>query len=248
MHIETILNRLGFSKNETKIYLAALELPAASAQAIAKEATLPRTTAYTVLEKLARRGLVAKTLFRGKTRFIAEPPHHLLEMVSELNTALKKALPELAARYNKKETKPKIIFYEGATAIQKVLDDTLATRPTEILEWNTDEFFKRETYSIDRLYIDKRVRLGIRARRIAGSGSGWQTKHQRYDQAELSTTIIVPKSSFWPNIEVNIYNNKVAFINYVEKMSLIIESQPIADAMRQAYELSWQGAKKMEVK
>ena len=31
-------------------------------------------------------------------------------------------------------------------------------------------------------------------------------------------------------------------MNYAENMSVIIESKPIADAMRQAYELSWKGA------
>jgi hypothetical protein len=52
----------------------------------------------------------------------------------------------------------------------------------------------------------------------------------------------VPKDKFWPGIEVNIYNNKVAFLNYAEKMSVIIESPAIAEAMRQVYELSWRGA------
>ncbi|KKW42106.1 MAG: Transcriptional regulator, TrmB [Candidatus Magasanikbacteria bacterium GW2011_GWA2_56_11] len=247
MTIDIILQRLGFSKNEIQVYLAALELSVAPAQDIAKEAGLPRTTAYSILAKLVRRGVVGKTLSRGKTRFVAEPPEALLRMVSDMHEELEKAMPELAARYNQKDGKPRIIFYEGKGAIQKVLDDTLESRPDEILEWNTDEFFKRETYSIDRLYIDKRVKLGIRARRIAGAGSGWQAKHQPYDKNELSQTVIVPRGLFWPDIEVNIYNNKVAFINYVENMSLILESKPIADAMRQAYELSWQGAQNAAV-
>lgn len=246
MSIDNILSQLGFSKNETRIYLAALELATASAQAIAAEAGLPRTTAYSVLTKLVRRGVIGKTLVRGKTRFVARPPETLLTVVAGLHNELKKTLPELTARYNRKESRPKIIFYEGPAAIQQVLDDTLKTRPEEILEWNTDEFFKHDTYNIDRRYIDKRVKLGIRARRIAGSGSGWQTKHQRHDKSELSETVIVPKKIFWPNIEVNIYADKVAFINYVEKMSLIIESPAIAEAMRQAYELSWRGAKRLE--
>ena len=248
MNLENILTSLGFAKNEIVIYLAALELANASAQDIGKEANLPRTTAYFVLNKLVRRGIVAKTLKHGKTRFIAEPPQRLQSIVHDLDKELSKAMPELEARFNKNNAKPKIIFYEGNLAVQKVLDDTLQSKPDEILEWNTDEFFKPDTYSIDRLYIDKRVKLGIKARRIAGEDSGWQTKHRRFDKAELSQTVIVPKGLFWPNIEVNIYNNKVAFISYVEKMSLIIESQPIAEAMRQAYELSWQGAKRVEVK
>ena len=53
---------------------------------------------------------------------------------------------------------------------------------------------------------------------------------------------------FWPGIEVNIYGDKVAFLNYAENMSVIIESKAIAKAMRQAYHLSWIGAKSVEVK
>ena len=58
----------------------------------------------------------------------------------------------------------------------------------------------------------------------------------------------MPRDQFWPQIEVNIYGNKIAFLSYTENMSVIIESKAIADAMRQAYELSWIGAKKMEVR
>lgn len=248
MTIENILNRLGFSKNETKIYLAALELSTAAAQDIAKEASLPRTTAYSVLTALVRRGVVAKTLIKGKMRFIAEPPQRLLSILDDLHADLKTAMPELAARYNHKESKPKIIFYEGKTAIQKVFDDILETRPREILEWNTDEFFEHDKHRTDKQFIEKRVKLGIHAKRIGAVKSRWQTKHQRFDAWELSETIIVPQELFSPDIEVNIYNDKVAFMNYVENMSLIIESKPIADAMRQAYQLSWMGAKRSEIK
>ena len=59
---------------------------------------------------------------------------------------------------------------------------------------------------------------------------------------------IVPKNIFCPEVEVNIYGNKVAFLTYAENMSLIVESKAIADCMRQAYELSWVGAKAKEVK
>ena len=49
-------------------------------------------------------------------------------------------------------------------------------------------------------------------------------------------------------IEINVYNNKFAYMNFREKMGMIIESKTVADAMRQAYELSWLGAKSVEVK
>jgi len=242
MKLQDIFKQIGFSSNKTRIYLASLQTGVASAQDIAKQAGLKRTTAYSVLDHLTSRGFIGKTKSHGKTRYVAISPDKLLDHIKDVRSDLEKALPELEAMYNKKETKPKIIFYEGEKAIHNVYEDTLKEKPTEILEWNTNAFFER--FPTEYNYIQKRVTLGIKARRIAGQGSLWDTAHKQNDLAELAETVIVPNDKFDPQIEVNIYNNKVAFMNYAESMSVIIESKPIADAMRQAYELSWKGAKK----
>lgn len=247
MKIEQLLQKLGFSQKEAKVYLASLELGTSSAQDVAKQAGLNRTTGYAVLNYLVNRGVMGKTKIRGKTRFIPEPPERLATLIHELDRAIAESLPELQAIYNKKETKPKITFYEGERAVQKIYDDTLAEKPTEILEYNTNAYFEGRA-DVDPDYIKKRIALGIHARRIAGKGSKWDTKHKYLDAKELSQTAIVPKENFDPQIEVNIYNNKIAFLNYAENMSVIIESQPIANAMRQAYELSWERAKQLESK
>lgn len=246
MTIENVLTQLGFSTNEATVYIAALSTGLGSAAQIAKKAGLRRTTTYSVLDYLVKRGVVGQSKVRGKTRFAAEPPEKLLAFVGDIQADLKKALPELEALYNKKGTKPKILFYEGREAIQNVYDDTLREKPQEILEWNTDAYFER--FPKDHAYIAKRMELGIHARRLAGEGSVWQTKHQRYDRSELSKTVIVPRDQFSPMVEVNIYNDKVAFMNYADEMSVIIENKAIAEVMRQAYELSWRGAKTLEVK
>jgi predicted transcriptional regulator len=246
MNFNQLLSQLGFSQNESKVYLAALETGLSSAQNIAQKAGLQRTTTYSVLSALVSRGVVAKTKIKGKSRFLAESPDKLLFLLNELQAKIKKALPELEAVYNKSEVKPKILFYEGEQAIQKVYDDTLIEKPSEILEWNTDAYFKNP--NVDKSYIKKRLEYNIRAKRIAGKDSIWDLVHKRKDEMELSETLIVPKEKFSPKIEVNIYNNKIAFLNYAENMSVIIESKAIADAMKQVYELSWQGAKSVEVK
>lgn len=241
MQTEKLLKQLGFSTNEAKIYLASLETGLSSAQKIAQKAELQRTTTYSVLEALVKRGVIAKTKERGKSRFLAEPPEKLTFLLTELQTQLKNSLPELNAIYNQGEVKPKIIFYEGEQAIQKVYDDTLIEKPDEILEWNTNAYF--ENKKVDSKYIEKRIAKNIRAKRIAGQGSYWDTYHKKRDEKELSETLIVPKEKFNPGIEVNIYNNKIAFLNYAENMSVIIESKAIAEAMKQVYDLSWRGAK-----
>ncbi len=243
MKVDQLLLKLGFSANEAKVYLAALESGVASAQDISQKANLKRTTVYSVLSYLVNRGVVGKTQVKGKTRFVAEPPQRLLSLINEIELGIKKALPELEAIYNKQEAKPKITFFEGQDAVWKVYEDTLKEKPTTILMWNNQEFFDKFNDRKYSSYIPTRVALGIGAKRIAPKGSTWDTKHRYLDTKELSQTMIVPKEIFDPHIEVNIYNNKVAFMNYAENMSIIIESKAIADAMRQAYELSWEGAK-----
>lgn len=67
MEINRILENLGFSDNEAKVYLAALETGLSSAQDIADKAKLKRTTTYSVLDVLVRKGFILKTQKKAKT-------------------------------------------------------------------------------------------------------------------------------------------------------------------------------------
>ena len=241
MDITNLLQRLGFSQNETIIYLASLELGLSSAQDIAKKANIKRTTAYSVLDYLVQRGIMSKTEIKGKTRFLVEPPEKLHSMITGLQEQLTKLMPKLNSLYKVKSTRPKITFYEGNEAIQNVYDDTLREKPKEILEWNTNRTFERLT--ADKEYVRRRVKLNIKARRMA-TGTQWRIRQKKNDIKELAKTLILPKNKLNPDIEVNIYNNKVAFLNFAENMSVIIESKAIADTMKQVYELSWESAEK----
>lgn len=247
MKINQLLSKLGFSQNEAKVYLASLESGLASAQTIAEKAGVKRTTAYSVLAYLVTRGVVGKSKVKGKTKFLAEPPQRLLLLTKEIEEGIKTSLPELEAIYNKNEIKPKITFFEGVEGIKNVFEDTLREKPKEILMWLTDDYFTNlEQYSFD--YIKERVKLDMHAKRIAPAGSIWIRQNKKHDIQELSETIAVPPEMMNIGIEVNVYNNKLAFMNFREKIGIIIESKAIADAMRQAYELSWKGAKSVEVK
>lgn len=227
--------------------MAALESGLASAQDIAQKAGIKRTTGYSVLTYLVNRGIVGKSKIKGKLRFLAEPPRRLLLLTKEIEEGIKTSLPELEAIYNQNEVKPKITFFEGIEAIKNVFEDTLREKPTEILMWLTDEYFyKLRGYSAD--YIKQRVKLGMHAKRIAPAGSIWTRKNKQRDKEELSETIAVPREMLNIGIEVNVYNNKLSFMNFAENMAIIIESKAIADAMRQAYMLSWIGAKSIEIK
>jgi len=241
MHTENVLKNLGFSENEAKVYLASLEAGVSSAQEIAKKAKIKRTTAYSVLSDLVKKGFVHTTSERNKTRYIALAPRQLAERFAEYQKELLGALPSLEAVYNKSQVKPKVVFFEGAEGIKQIYEDTIREKPQVILEYNTDNIFKFLP-GFPHEYLKQRQKNMIRARRIAPKSPRWMF-HRSRDKEELSETLMLPTDLYNPEIEINIYNNKVAFMSYLDAMGLIIESASIAEAMRQAYELAWFQAK-----
>ena len=241
-NIEATLHNLGLSPNEAKVYLAALEMGMASAQDISHKAGVIRTTGYSVLERLAIRNFVYKTKEKSKTRYVAESPKNLVHRFGHYQHELNSSLPELEAIYNQSQVKPKIVFFEGKDGIEEIYADTIREHPREILEYFSSDMFD-EFPEFPREYVSNRVKHTIHAKRIA-SDHPKMREHAKNDKAELSHSILLPKEEFNPPVEINIYNNKVAFMSYPDKMGIIIESQGIADTMRQIYHLLWKKLKK----
>lgn len=235
METNKILIDLGFSENEAKVYLAALETGIASAQEIAQKCKLKRTTTYSVLCPLVRKGFIVQTIEKGKKRFFADDPKNLKKIFQERQKKLADVLPELEAVYNKKKIKPRVLFYEGLDGIKKIYEDTIKEKPDEILEWNTADIF-RAFPGFPKEYLSQRLKNNIHAKRIASNEPRWH-EHKKLDEAEISETKLLP--FFDIPIEINIYKNKVAFMSYKDEMGLIIESKGIAEAMRKIYMIFW---------
>src|SRR5690349_2719325 len=102
--VQKQLEELGLSPNEVRVYLASLELGAATAQQIAAKAAVVRPTAYVAIGGLVKRGLVSSHTRGKKQYFQAERPEVLMLMVENEKkkvianeTKLKALLPRLHA-------------------------------------------------------------------------------------------------------------------------------------------------------
>lgn len=242
MNIELILNNLGLSQNEAKVYLATLEMGVSSAQDIAHKAEVIRTTGYAVLDRLVDKNLVYKTKEGDKTKYVAESPRNLIKRFEGYQQQLTDSLPELQAIYNKHETKPKIIFFEGKQGIKDIYADTIKERPKEILEYNTSKMVTVFP-GLPEEYLADRKKYKIKAKRIAPNDEFWSERAKK-DKKEMSKTILLPEDEFTIPVEINIYNNKLAIVSYIDEMGVIIESESIANAMKKIYGLLWKRLKK----
>ncbi|MBL7661970.1 hypothetical protein JNK13_04370 [bacterium] len=123
------LRELGFSANEIQIYLDLLEVGKATAQNLAKRNKLPRTTAYSVLEGLTKRGVVSTEKKGQSSFFIANAPSSLFAMIEDQEEVFmrkKKAATDLQKTLEPifKRTilnLPKLRFFEGKANVHAML-------------------------------------------------------------------------------------------------------------------------------
>jgi hypothetical protein len=131
--LEPLFHALGLSSNESQTYLALAALGKASASLLAKKQQVPRSTMYTLLDALLKRGVIAVEHTAETSYYTIREPDALMRMVEEERrrdelryTARMQAAQELVpllGSYLKREnySVPKLQFFEGTAHVRSML-------------------------------------------------------------------------------------------------------------------------------
>src|SRR5438128_1840655 len=115
-----IIEKLGLSEKEAKVYMAGLKLGETSITDLARASFLKRSTTHLAAQHLIMLGLFSETL-KGKRRIIAPVhPRRLLEIARLHANQIEDNLSELTALYNLPKEKPKIRVFEGIEGVRTV--------------------------------------------------------------------------------------------------------------------------------
>lgn len=254
--LKTILQKIGLSDKDSEVYLACLELGTQPASVIARKAGLKRPTTYLILEGLLKRGLVSEYTGSNVKYFTAVSPEYLLNFVEkqrrELTShqrELEQFLPQFLSLSNPYSINPRVRFYEGLEGIERVMDDTLMAKKSEILTYSCiDRWFSREDL---KQYIGQYGRRRSAEKKIALRGIVIDTPLARqYIEKDYPGDSAVTQTRWFPkdisvfHNEINIYDNKVAIcsIGRHELLGVIIESDEIAESQRSIFELVWRAS------
>ncbi len=120
-----VLEDLGLSEAEAKVYLALIETGSTLAGPIIKKTGLHRGTTYQILQRLKEKGLVS-SIIKGKKQYF-EPidPERLLDVLKEKQENLKEILPVLKERLETSKEKQEVTVYSGVKGIRSVMDKML---------------------------------------------------------------------------------------------------------------------------
>ncbi|MBW3017352.1 hypothetical protein KY316_03180, partial [Candidatus Woesearchaeota archaeon] len=114
---EKVLEDLGLSKNEAKVYLSLIHLGSSTAGAISKNNKVPRPNVYDALERLKEKGLAAETTKDNKKYFSACDAKNLMNILKEKEMKLNSILPSLMLNQQLAKDSEARIF-KGAKAVR----------------------------------------------------------------------------------------------------------------------------------
>jgi PAS domain S-box-containing protein len=101
MQHQKVIEQLGYSSNEARVYLASLTLGEAHISDITEQAHMPRSTVQAIVERLHEDGLMHFYLMRHHKYWVADEPTKLLMRLKKREEQVSAVIPELIALQQK---------------------------------------------------------------------------------------------------------------------------------------------------
>jgi len=244
--LKNTLKELSFSEKESEVYLAMLELGAASVQDIAKKAGVNRSTTYVMIESLKRRGLISTYEKGKKLFFVAENPKNLNMLLQDemadlkaKQTRLNGALPQLEAIYNVREDKPNVRFFEGEQALTQMRREVIASHKPIWEFYSVDEPLIT-TANINEEERFEPITCPVKGRALFSIKPGCQVPAFNTKAFEAR---VVPYEQYIFSGDLAIVGDKVyLFSMKTIGLTVVLENEEVAEMMRALYEGVWVGA------
>jgi sugar-specific transcriptional regulator TrmB len=240
--LEKYLQEIGLSDNESKVYVALLQVDNDSVLDIAKKTKINRTTIYLILDSLSKKGLIGEVKIDKKVRYQAEPPERLetytenqKTVLEERSKRLKDIIPQLKSIQREVGERPVVKYFEGREGIISSLEEFFRTDEdggTAYLVYPRDLLQDLFSHSEQERYRSLRIKKNIKSKVLYTSTVGERVSDSTGDRCRID------ENKYPISCDINIYKDKVR-INTLGKSlaGISIVSQDLADTMRSLMDL-----------
>jgi len=234
--MENELIKLGFSKNEAKIYLELLKNSDITAGQISKETNINRRTTYDSLKRLIEKGFVGYNISSNRKMFFAMNPKVITDNLKEMETLASNIIPKLKTILPIEENK--VIVYKGRKGVKNILNLVLESK--QYVSYGTTDQFPRFMKHDYQYFQNMKKKLNIKTRTILSQklkgDKILKTAHKTQFRF-LSEKLTAPTSTF-------IFNDKVAIFIWEEPLfGILIESKKIYNSYKEYFEELWKISK-----
>lgn len=248
-----ILEEIGFSKGEVKVYFALLELGQTTIGPLSKKANVTAAKVYTILEKLTRKGLVGEIIKSGTKYFEAASPKRIIDYldertkkINEQKNEIREIIPKIEEKKKlAKETQTAKVYqtFAGMKTLYNEIIEVLSLNKEDFIAFNLgkEEYMHKESQYFFQEYDAKRKNLGIKIKLIGHESQ----KEFLTEMTKDDKNIIVKYLPFKIPTGVIIYGDKVATLMWKEiPTAFVIQSKQISQAYREFFWDMWKISEK----
>jgi predicted transcriptional regulator len=237
---EEILEDLGLSKNEVRVYLTLLELGASTSWEISKKIKIHRTNTYDALNRLVKKGLVAYIQRKDKKLYDILDPSQLKNVLREKEIALERIIPELIVAKRFAGEQNEAVILEGIHAFQKILLGWLEFEEPILcygIPKSAPDFMKNFIPH----FHENRTKKGIMMKHIYNFNAGERITY--LNTLAFTEARFLPQQ-FYSTVSTNICGDEVALVLWNENPIIIkIKNRQVADSYKAYFEVLWNSAK-----
>lgn len=235
------LGKLDLSKRQAKVYLALLQLGAASAIELAKNTGYKHPTVYDVLDSLKERNLVTESYAGSKRRFTPEDPGNFQEQIARKQRTLDAVLPSLHELYIAGPRRPVIRFYQGAEGFHQVNEELLNVKAKEYFYFGSvREMFDTSGEEYLKEYTRRRIERGIWSNSIRNRPSESAAAYMQPGGRNLRRVRYLPRPIAENVAELFLYDGKIAVHSTLkENYAVTIESRELFILLKTIWDCLW---------
>lgn len=236
----SILEELGLSKGEIKVYLTLLETGITKVGKIIEKSGVVSSAVHNSLNTLLEKGLISY-IKKGKIKYYkAVPPKQLVDFIEEKKKRVLEILPKLEKKQKILKEKNEAEIFEGikgvTTMLNILIEDT--KKGNEYLFFSA--YVKEKNEEIQKFfkkYDAKRKAKGLIVKGLAP---------KELKPLFVKRKILNMKYSNFPILsDISICNNKIIFISWGEKpIGYLIHSKQISKKYKEFFNKIWKTAKK----
>ena len=237
-----ILEELGLARNESKIYLALLELGASTVTEISSKTKVNRANIYDCLNKLSEKGLVSYFVNNDTKLFEAANLELLLSILKHKELKLNSIMPELKLHNSMAPKKSEAHIFEGVVALRNTfnhLNNKCENRYAYGAPITASKILGE--YFLER-YHRERIQKKIHFKLIYNHDA--KERMDYLNSQELTEARYLPKEYDSP-VTTTICGDEVIFFHYSKTPVIIqIKNQDIAASYKRYFDILWEIAKK----
>ncbi len=236
MQIQKVLENIGFSPNEIKVYITLNDYGSMKAGKAAKIAKIDRSSCYNALKSLTEKGLASYVMIGKVKWFQGTGPKRLLDYVKEQEEDVKEILPELHARHKAAKIEGQVRLFKGIKGVKTIFLDIIRTGKDNFVFGSEGQFSERLpefAMQFDRMKKESKINTKLILRRGRKELDSKTSEYRYLENVAESPAV------------TNIYGEKIAIVIWTEEPEgVIIENAAAAKAYRSFFDVLWDSAKK----